>query len=182
MSDPAVDFSIPVKPVGPSGPPLMPAVPAELSSSASPAVALEAPPRDSLSGSSLNANPVQRRTMVVGAQVSLSADIRFCDRLLVAGNLEASLHECRELEIAVGGSFKGNATVATAEIKGRFEGDLVARKRIRIHSTAYVSGSITYGEIETTSGAKIAGVLMPHTKADQNLLPPAFTIREIRSV
>ena len=115
--------------------------------------------------------------MVIGAYVSVSAEISFCDRLIVAGSLEASLHECRELEIVAGGSFKGNATVASAEIKGRFEGVLVARKGIVIHSTACVSGSITYGELEIENGAQVAGILMPDQKADKNSLPPAFAIR-----
>jgi cytoskeletal protein CcmA (bactofilin family) len=53
--------------------------------------------------------------MIVGREVLLSADITFCDRLVIAGNVEASLHECRELEISGTGVFKGNAKVANAE-------------------------------------------------------------------
>lgn len=177
MSDPAVDLSIPIKPVGSSSPPHLPALAAD-ASSASLVVALQTPRRDPLSASALKADQVERRTMLVGAQVSVSADIKFCDRLLVAGTLEASLHECRELDIAVGGRFKGNATVAIAEIRGRFEGDLVARKRIVIHATAYVSGSITYGEIEIKSGAQVGGILMPENKTEDLSLPPAFAIRK----
>jgi cytoskeletal protein CcmA (bactofilin family) len=116
--------------------------------------------------------------MLVGAGVSVSAEISFCDRLIIAGNLEASLHECRDLEIAAGGSFKGNATVAAAEIKGRFYGDLVTHKRVIIHPSAHVSGSITYGEIEIMSGAQVAGILMPDSKAGTTSMPPAFARRE----
>jgi cytoskeletal protein CcmA (bactofilin family) len=178
MSDAAVDLSIPVKPVEPSGPPLMPALPVELSSPAASVVTLETPFRHPLPGSGLNADQVERRTMLVGAHVSVSVEISFCDRLIVEGSVEASLNECRELEIAAGGSFHGNATVAIAEIKGRFDGDLVARKRLIIHPNAYVSGSITYGEIEIKSGAQVAGILMPAKKADTGSLAPAFAIRE----
>jgi len=171
MSDPALDLSVPVKPVGPSGPPLMPALPAELSSSASSVVPLGTPFRQPWPDH--KADQVERRTMVVGAHVSVSGEISFCDRLVVAGDLEATLNECRELEIASGGRFKGNATVATAEIKGRFEGVLFVRKSVVIDSTACVSGSITYGELEIKKGAQVAGILMPE-KADKNSLPPAF--------
>jgi cytoskeletal protein CcmA (bactofilin family) len=177
MSDPAVDLSTPVKAVGSSRPPQLPALATD-ASSASSVVSLQTPRRDPPSASGLKADRVERRTMLVGAQVSVSADIQFCDRLLVAGTLEASLHECRELDIAVDGSFKGNATVAIAEIRGRFEGDLVARKRIIIHATAYVTGSITYGEIEIKSGAQVGGILMPENKTEDHSLPPAFAIRK----
>jgi cytoskeletal protein CcmA (bactofilin family) len=179
MSDPAVDLSIPVKPVGPSGPPLMPALAAESSSSASSVVLLETPFRPPWSD--LKTDQVESRTMLVGAEVSLSAEISFCDRLVISGNLEASLDECRALEVAAGGSLKGNATVATAEIRGRFDGVLFARKGIVIHSTACVSGSITYGELEIKKGAQVAGILMPDQKAHKNSLPPAFATRQISS-
>ena len=175
MSDPAVDLNIPVKPIGPSNPPLVPTP------------ATERPTLDLLiQGLELMGvgrppslpYQVEPRTMVVGADVSISGEISFCDRLVVAGRVEASLHECRGLEITVGGSFKGNATVATAEIKGQFEGDLVARKKIVIHSTAYVSGSITYGELEINSGAEVTGILMADKKNRMEFLPPAFANRE----
>lgn len=175
MSDPAVDLSIPVKPVGASDPPLMPTPATEPSTLRLLVRGLELMGVARTSQSSYQVEP---RTMLVGANVSISGEIRFCDRLVVAGTVEASLHECRELEITVGGSFKGNATVATAEIKGRFEGDLVANKRLAIQSTAYVSGSITYIELEIRTGAEVAGILMPKKKNRMESLPPAFAKRE----
>ena len=102
--------------------------------------------------------------MIVGYQVSLSADVRFCDRLVVAGKVEASLHECHELEICGHGVFKGNATVENATVGGRFEGDLVARKLLVIEAAGHVSGTITYGEIEIERGATVAGILKPEKK------------------
>ena len=52
-------------------------------------------------------DPSERRTMVVGIGVTVSGDIRFCDRLVLEGNLEASVHEGRELQISRGGVFRG---------------------------------------------------------------------------
>jgi cytoskeletal protein CcmA (bactofilin family) len=116
--------------------------------------------------------------MIVGREVSLSAEIGFCDRLVIDGNAEASLHECRELEISGTGLFKGNAKVANAEISGRFEGDLVVRKRLVIRASAQVSGSITYGELEIECGAKVTGILMHESNKATLLLPqPAFSER-----
>jgi cytoskeletal protein CcmA (bactofilin family) len=174
MSDPAVDLRISVKAVEPSGPPLMPTPGHGWSSSDRLAIGLDLPSREPTPTFGPRSDQVERRTMVVGAHVSVSGDIAFCDTLRVAGNVEASLHECRELEISAGGMFKGNATAGAAQIRGRFEGDLVVRKRLIIHSTAYVSGSITYGAIEIRSGAEVAGILMPDRKAGTSSLPPTF--------
>ena len=112
--------------------------------------------------------------MIVGGQVSLTGEISFCDRLVVAGNVEASLHEARELEIARDGVFKGNATVRTAEIRGRFEGDLVVRGRLVMRSTGRFSGSLTYNELEIEPGAEVSGILMLEKKNGTDWLPPAF--------
>ena len=78
MSDPAVDLSLRDKPVETSRPALMPPRLADLRPT---------------STSGRPTGHAERRTMIVGAQVSLSGDITFCDRLVVAGNVEASLHE-----------------------------------------------------------------------------------------
>ena len=176
MSDSALDLSLPTKAPGPFGPPLMPRRVTELSSSDGPPATPSAAPwlgPNSKLGSRFD--PVAPRTMIVGRGVLLSADISFCDRLVIDGNVEASLDECRELEISATGLFKGNAKVANAEISGRFEGDLFVRKRLIIRASGYVSGSITYEELEIECGAKVTGILMHENNKSTLLLPePAF--------
>jgi len=176
MSDPAFDVRLLTKPPGPFGPPLLPARVTDLSRSDDALAAGSAAPwpgPDSKLGS--QSDPIAPRTMIVGREVSVSAEITFCDRLVVNGNIEASLHECRELEIARTGVFKGNAKVANAEISGRFEGDLFVRKRLIIHASGQVFGSVTYGELEIQRGGKVSGILM-HGR--ENAIPvlsePAF--------
>lgn len=175
MSDAAVDLARPIRPVGPSGPPLMPPPSPNPPTSEQFASTLQTLRPMQLPGF----EPVERRTMIVGRGVSLSGDIRLCDRLIVGGNLEASIHECRELEVLSSGVFRGNATVATAEIRGSFEGDLVVRSRLVIRSGAHVSGSLTYGDLEIESGAEVAGILMPDKRRSTNFLPPAFATRPL---
>ena len=111
------------------------------------------------------ADPVERRTMIVGRATCVSGEICFCDRLVVEGNIEASLHECRELNIAAGGAFKGNASTDNAEINGRFVGDLVVRKRLVIGASGQVFGTVTYREIEIVGGAMVSGILMHEPSA-----------------
>jgi hypothetical protein len=47
--------------------------------------------------------------MIVGREIVLSGDIRSCNKLVVEGSVEAILDECRDMEIAESGLFKGNA-------------------------------------------------------------------------
>jgi cytoskeletal protein CcmA (bactofilin family) len=106
-------------------------------------------------------------------------DINCCDRLVVEGTVEVSLHGCRELDIASTGLFKGSASIENAEVSGRFEGDLVASKRLLIRASGHVSGRVTYGQIEIERGGKISGSLEVHeTKSAVPFLDePAFARR-----
>jgi len=120
-----------------------------------PAAADEPPNGDSSAPSS----PREPRSMIVGRDIILSGDIRSCNKLMVEGSVEATLHDCRDMEIAEGGLFKGNAVIEQAEIRGQFEGELVVSKRLLIRASGHVSGTITYGEIEIERGGKVSGVI-----------------------
>ena len=96
----------------------------------------------------------------------LSGDITSCARLIIEGNVEANLHDCHDVDIAESGLFKGVASIDNAEVRGRFEGDLVVRKRLLIRATGHVSGKITYSEIEIEHGGKISGQVEVHCEGD----------------
>ena len=99
----------------------------------------------------------EARKLIVGREISLSGEINSCDRLIVEGSVEANLQNCHEVDIAESGLFKGSATIDEAEVRGRFEGNLVVRKRLLIRATGRVSGTIRYGQIEVECGGQISG-------------------------
>ena len=68
-----------------------------------------------------------------------------------------NLKQCRDIDIADAGLFKGAASIEDAEIRGRFEGTLTVRKRLLIRSTGKVVGTIRYGQIEIECGGQISG-------------------------
>ena len=99
-----------------------------------------APPRDS-----------GVRQLIVGREISLSGEIRACDRVVVEGSVEANLTDCHDMEIAEAGLFKGSAAIDEADIRGRFEGTLTVRGRLFIRSTGKVTGTVRYGQIDRKS-------------------------------
>ena len=66
--------------------------------------------------------------LIVGREISLSGEITACDRLVVEGSVEANLANCRDIDIAETGLFKGSASIDDVEIRGRFEGTLNVRR------------------------------------------------------
>ena len=61
-----------------------------------------------------------RTELIVGREISLSGEITACDRLVVEGSVEANLANCRDIDIAESGLFKGSASIDDAEVRGRF--------------------------------------------------------------
>ena len=102
---------------------------------------------------------IEARNLVVGWGTSLSGNIGSCNTLLVEGNVEANLKEAKNVVVGETGIFRGSAVIDEAEIRGRLEGELIVRKRLRIHATGFVSGTVTYKEIEVEFGGKISGIL-----------------------
>src|SRR5260221_3387350 len=98
----------------------------------------------------------EHRKLIVGREIALSGEITSCDRLVVEGSVEANLANCRDIDIAESGLFKGSASIEEAEIRGRFEGTLTVRKRLLIRSTGKVIGTVRYAQIEIEAGAQLS--------------------------
>jgi len=106
------------------------------------------PPRDSESKGS---------KLIVGPDIKLKgAEITDCDTLVVEGRVEASM-DSRVIQIAQQGVFCGTAGIDVAEIHGRFEGELTARKQLLIHATGKVTGKIRYGKLTIEEGGELSG-------------------------
>lgn len=101
----------------------------------------------------------ESRKLIVGRDISLNGEIGFCDRLIVEGSVEAHISDCREIEIAQTGHFKGAGEFDNADIAGHFEGSLTVRDRLLIRATGRVSGEVRYTRLEVQSGGRIAGTI-----------------------
>ena len=190
MSDAPDDLGIPMKPVRPAGqaanvaplgrgptpvPPRTPdqprpadnGRPADVGSRPGLPAAASAPaPRH---------NDGDLRKLIVGREISLSGEINSCDKLIVEGSVEANLQNCHDVELLESGLFKGSATIDDIEVRGRFEGNLIVRKRLFIRATGKVSGTIRYGQIEIECGGQISGDIQaqPHDELKPAAAPAA---------
>lgn len=104
-------------------------------------------------------NEVEQKKLIVGRDIFLNGEIRTCDSLVVEGKVEAVLSDCRAMDIAGSGEFRGSAEIETADISGRFDGDLVVRQRLTIRASGKVLGKIRYGQLEVERGGVISGTI-----------------------
>jgi cytoskeletal protein CcmA (bactofilin family) len=183
MPDASDDLGIPMKPVRPPvpgaaapvrTPTIPPRAPDLVRAAADVARVPEAPRRPGEPAGQPRRNEAEVRKLIVGREITLSGEITSCDMLIVEGSVEANLTNCRDVDIAESGLFKGSASIEDAEIRGRFEGNLVVRKRLLIKASGRVSGTIRYGQIEIECGGQISGDIQAQPSAE-----PSETIVDV---
>jgi cytoskeletal protein CcmA (bactofilin family) len=183
MSDASDDLGIPMKPARPMSPslngpnkaPTMPPRAPDLARATEPLRTPEPIRRVGEIGTPSRRNDGEVRKLTVGREITLSGEITSCDKLIIEGSVEANLNNCRDVEIAETGLFKGSASIEDAEIQGRFEGNLVVRKRLLIKASGRVSGTIRYGQIEIECGGQISGDIQAQASSEASEVIPDLT-------
>jgi cytoskeletal protein CcmA (bactofilin family) len=174
MAESSDDLGIPMKPVRPAAaPPAAPtrpvAMPPRAPDLARASDAIRPPDPLRRPGDPFAAprrNDGELRKLTVGREITLSGEITCCDMLVIEGSVEANLTNCRDINIAESGLFKGAAAIEEAEIRGRFEGNLTVRQRLLVRATGRVSGTIRYGQIEIECGGQISGDIQAQATAE----------------
>jgi cytoskeletal protein CcmA (bactofilin family) len=114
-----------------------------------------APPAAEKKAETMQTEP-QGSKLIVGKDIHLKGEITSCDVLVVEGKVEASMNS-RYIAIADTGVFEGDCEIDTADISGRFDGNLTVRERLIVRASGRVTGTIRYGEIQIEAGGVIAG-------------------------
>lgn len=105
--------------------------------------------------------------LIVGPNIKLKGvEIEDCDTLVVEGRIEATMVS-RAIQIAERGSFAGKVDVDVAEVRGSFQGELTARKKLVIHASGRVAGKIRYGKILVQEGGEMSGDVASLTAQEQ---------------
>ena len=95
--------------------------------------------------------------LIVGPNIKLKGvEIEDCDTLVVEGRIEATMVS-RAIQIAERGAFNGKVDVDVAEVRGAFQGELTARKKLVIHASGRVAGKIRYGKLLVQEGGEVSG-------------------------
>ena len=106
--------------------------------------------------------------LIVGPNIKLKGvEIEDCDTLVVEGRIEATMVS-RAIQIAEHGAFAGKVDVDVAEIRGTFQGEMTARKKLVIHASGRVAGKIRYGKLLVQEGGEMTGDVAALTAQEQS--------------
>ena len=141
-------------PSAPAAAPILSGPPAQPPATPRPAAANPAPA--SAPAANQAADTAASR-LIVGPNIKLrGVEIDDCDTLVVEGRVEATMVS-REIQIAETGAFSGKVDVDVAEIRGAFQGEMTARRRLVIHASGRVNGKIRYGKVTVQEGGEMSG-------------------------
>ena len=99
----------------------------------------------------------ERRTLVVGRGISVQGMVQDAERLVVEGQMEASMIHATELAVSAGGIFKGEIEVEDAEISGTIDGTVTARGNLVVRGTGVVLGTARCRRLQVEDGGQITG-------------------------
>src|SRR5579862_9818606 len=150
---PPLRRGLPMNEIKPSTVPLRPDLPRRLPDPPAAATQMRRPSTPSVPPAKPESTDGKR--LIVGRDISLTGEITACDVLVVEGKVEASLADSRMIEIADSGIFKGHAEIDSAEIAGRYEGNLTVRDRLYVRATGKVVGTVRYGRLEIECGGEL---------------------------
>jgi cytoskeletal protein CcmA (bactofilin family) len=97
------------------------------------------------------------RRLVVGSGIAFAGNIATCDSLVIEGTVRANIAGCREMQVVKGGLFVGTASVSSAEIGGRLEGELIVAGRLLVHDTGQVAATVRYRQLQVECGGEVSG-------------------------
>ncbi len=122
--------------------------------------------RNTRDSDSLAPARLQGSNMSVGPGIQLKGEISECATLIVEGDVDATL-DGKALEIVQRGVFCGTARVESADIQGRFEGDLTVSGLLSVENGGTVSGKLRYGRLEVAMGGDLSGEISKYIDEDE---------------
>ena len=111
---------------------------------------------------------------LVGSKTKVSGDIQFSGGFhvdgYIKGNISAEVDSDSVLSISEHGTVEGGVSVPHVILNGTVKGDVTAKERVELGSTARVIGNVFYNLIEMAIGAEINGKLIHQPKGAPSLV------------
>lgn len=100
-----------------------------------------------------NSNPQS----VIGAELEITGTIKGSGSVRIDGKLDGELHCNGDAVVGKDAKIKGNLTVTSATIEGTINGNVTAKDRIELKSSARVTGDIRAKRLSVEDGVTFIG-------------------------
>ena len=93
-------------------------------------------------------------SLMIGEGASIKGEIKEENEINVQGIIEGDI-SCKELVVGKTGSVKGKIKTNKLYVEGNVEGEIDVKELLKLMSSSYVSGKITYGSLQINEGGKL---------------------------
>src|SRR5262245_36115096 len=106
---------------------------------------------------------------VLNSDVEIKGNVKFAGELTLEGKLEGEINSDGTLIIGETGTVNGNVNAGTVSVRGKINGNIVARDKIEIKSKAEVFGDIRSAKLAIEEGVTFVG----KTEVNPNKVAPS---------
>jgi len=99
------------------------------------------------------------KKLTISKHIKVSGEISGCEKLVVEGEVDATLTGVKFLDVAASGRVSGKADVDSTIVAGSFDGTLIVRGHLEIPAGGVVRGAISYKTVAVADGAKLSGTI-----------------------
>ena len=93
-------------------------------------------------------------SLIIGEGATIKGEIKEENETNVQGVIEGDI-SCNELIVGKTGSIKGKIKTNKLYVEGNVEGEIDVKELLKLMSSSYVSGKITYGSLQINEGGKL---------------------------
>ena len=112
----------------------------------------------------------ENSSLIIGEGATIKGEIVEENEITVQGNVDGDI-QCKDLIVGKTGSIKGKIKADTLYVEGSIEGEIHVKELLKLMSSSYVSGKITYGSLQINEGGKLVGEI---EFKDKNIIQEEF--------
>ena len=112
----------------------------------------------------------ENSSLIIGEGATIKGEIVEENEITVQGNVDGDI-QCKDLIVGKSGSIKGKIKADTLYVEGSIEGEIHVKELLKLMSSSYVSGKITYGSLQINEGGKLVGEI---EFKDKNIIQEEF--------
>jgi cytoskeletal protein CcmA (bactofilin family) len=94
---------------------------------------------------------------VFGPTLRFKGELRAQEDLKVEGRIEGTIHHQQRVVVGAKGEVVATVSAAAIDVEGKVQGDMNAKKSIKVNSTAIVRGNLRAPSVSITEGANFNG-------------------------
>ena len=113
------------------------------------------------------------RISVFGPTLRFKGELKAQEDIRIEGRIEGTIHHQQRVIVGVKGEVVATVNAASIDVDGKVQGDMSARKSVKVSQTAVVRGNIRAPSVSITEGANFnGGVTMESNAGSQGSPTP----------